>query len=369
MRVARRTEPQNFFIFTLMRIYGGKGDPSASKKQAAADEPSIDVASLASRLQARFRDLRTNRFPVMEEAGVPGIEYSKRNKQFVVRLPRRTAVGTEDPFLFGTVMGLDLTSLPEGVTATASGTILTNEGAGEAIIRGRALEPNFLLRDALPDTVTELPATSPVMARLLGDEASASRAVARSHPASIAKAIEEAADECLQSLFVVRGLLQLKADESDEEEIEVTSKISAPATNAVNLTFHFSVGFVVGGSRDEMLLPPRELVLFPAKGHSGKLTLEEDASDPLEDRYPLSLVCQNYGSADSFIVGRGPQSILALVKEPGHVIRTSRSTDFLRSYHLVLSLVDKYLEPVRPKRPVDIFLSFILKPVVVAQGR
>jgi hypothetical protein len=369
VKLVRRTEDKdgsNLFGFNLTRIYGGK---VAAKKKGdpPTEEDSIDVTNLATRLRARFRDLRAGRFPVAAERTLPIIEYDKTGKKFLVVLPRRSSLSCSDPFLFGNVLGLDLTSLPEAVVATDSGNTLSNTGLETVVIAGRELAPDYLLAAALPGNVAELPAHSGIAAGLLEDVAAATRKVERPHPAAIARALEEAADACLEQLGLAKGLVQVEADESDKEELEIKSVVAAPDTSVLALTFKFSVGTARG--HDEMLVPPREIVLDPSKGLAATLTLEEDAADPMEDRYPLSLVCQNYGSADSFIVGRGPQSILALVKEPGHIIRTSRSADFLRSYHLVLSLIDKYFEPVRPNRPVDIFLSFLLKPVVVAQGK
>lgn len=376
VKAVRRAENDtaNLFGFTLMRIYGGK--PAATKsKPDPAEEPSIDVTTLASRFHNRFRELRANRFSVVGEEAIPNIEYDRREKKFLVHLPRRSTLSTEDPFLFGTILGLDLTSLPQGVVAKDSGNTVTNESLIGVVIKGRERASESALRDVLPSTAREFPAQSVVHAGLLEDAVTFTRKVERAHPAAIARALQETTDDCLEALSIGRGMLKLTADESDATEIEVSSKVSAPETNVVKLTFEFSVSAVRAGSngsgkgKDEILKAPREVILDPSKGCLGILSMEEDSDDPLQDRYPLSLLCQNYGSADSFIVGRGPQSVLALIKEPGHVIRTSRSEEFLKSRHLVLSLVDKYLEPVRPTRPIDIFLSFFLKPVIVAQGK
>lgn len=365
VKVVRRIDA--LYGFSLQRIYGGK--PAATKNNPdPPEEPSIDVSKLSQRFPNRFRDLRDGRYSVLRDGALPHIEYDKTEKRFMAYLPRRTSLATEDPFLFGTVLGFDLASLPPGVVRKASGVGMVNESLETAVVKGRVLESDYVLRDALPANVTELPAQSVVHAGPLEDTVTLTREVDGAHAATIARVLQETADDCLEALSVQRGLLRLKGDETDADKIEIAGGATAPATNVVKLTFEFSVVRTAGG-KDEILNAPREVVLDPSKGYAGTLSIEEDEDDPLRDRYPLTLLCLNHGSADSFIVGRGPQSILALVREPGHILRTSRAK-FPASYHLVLGLIDKFHEPVRATRSIDIFLSFVLKPVVVVvQGK
>jgi hypothetical protein len=85
-------------------------------------------------------------------------------------------------------------------------------------------------------------------------------------------------------------------------------------------------------------------------------------SDPLENRYPISLVMQGHGEAVNYIQGMGHVPLLGHLAGPGD-LHGPATTFNLSEQFLSLRLVDKHLRVMRFKDPLELFLTLELHPL------
>lgn len=359
--------------FSLMHIYGGKPpskpgkgakggtvtpspEPDPEPEPTSTTDDSITIGTLGDRFRARFRDVGAKYFPLLQAEALPQISYNAKDFIFRLTLPPQTAIATDDPFLLRNILQLDLQRVPPGVKVTHSGTRIANEGPKTWTLLGAVVPLNSTTRDLLPSSVKAFQTVTKVDIELSPRTMMATGKTAGGDPRDISKALSEALEKCLTRLHLPIDLMRVGA--TSENHVKFTAP-SIAATSKLQLT--------VTLPPELFLDAPEEITLTPGANYENDFSLESYGEDPLKDRYPIYLVCQSFGSAQSYVLGTGPLSILALVHEgpPCHVIPAARSVEFLKSYNLVLRLVDKYFEPIKLAKSAQIFLTFDLKPLVV----
>lgn len=150
------------------------------------------------------------------------------------------------------------------------------------------------------------------------------------------------------------SLLRAESSSATEIKLKLFYQSSAKTSLAPRLEF-----------LDKEAIPslPERLDLNLQQPFDAVYELTSFGEDPLADKYPLALVCLNYGSAQSFVVGKGPHSILALVHDSRHILHAIRSPEFLKSYFLRLTLTDKFFVPITMTKSTEFFLTFELTPL------
>lgn len=350
--------------FTIMDIYGTK---STKKKKGSSqtgsttgntpeppEDNSITVSELSKRLKDNLRSLHDRSFQPIGVDAMPQVGYNPKKHVFELQLPPFTAVETDNALFFSHGMLIRGSAvLPRGLVVEKDGRRFVNRSDRTKVLSSESsIPPEQTMRDSLPDDVRETPVNTVFTVELLPLPVSLNIDLpANSGTDKIVERLNLLLEESLKSLHLPTDLLRAERVSSSELKLKLFYQSSARS--------HVAPRIEMPGDR-VLLNFPTKLDLDLQQPFDAVYEVSTFGEDPLANKYPVALVSLNYGPAQSYVVGAGPHSILALVHDSRHILHAIRSTEFLKSYFLQLTLTDRFFVPITMTKTTEFYLTFEL---------
>ena len=312
----------------------------------------LTVQEVFTRVRTRDKPIKDYFEPIKT---APTLTYNSTNKKVEVTLPPSSAIYTTDPLFFAGIMGMTNVETRTEKSSVAGGVDVVVYGFWNATLEEAILEseekvpPNTIFMDDLKTdkTITNFPAQTHVF--------TAVGKTSQGYSISKRKADAATAAATIPILLITDRVHRLpknlfKVVLEDENTIAVTNAAYPGSTVTVTLDLFLSC---------KSFFAPTTLAFELGSETTLRLKGESFGTSPFENRFPLTLLREEAGEADSYVNELGFVSVLAVIEDETTVRATGVELGRGRQ-SVTVAFLDKYLKPIAFDKTTNVYLTFDL---------
>jgi hypothetical protein len=316
----------------------------------------VNTLQLVTRLSSHFRNIPKAILPAV--LPLPKLEFHRGLQHFILTLPPRTAIFSDDPNFFPSALGflpekrMLPGARPEDAETRVYGIFNMEESDKLDLISSNMAE-NQPINERLEKGLVEPPKTTTRVYVAISEVHKFSVVGAESPltPAGAAASLGEALTRGIDGIGLAANFVEVRAE--GDHVVLTAQPIAQGSPLVLSLSFEGETAQYLN-RQAEMQFPVASLSRY-------ELSPDRYGGDPFEPHYPLNILSDEHGNSSCHVdqIGRVPS--LAFVAD-SHSVVSSDIRFMAGDTQMTARFLDKYLEPVKFRLETRIYLTFQLNP-------